>query len=380
MIREHEASYPNHPLPVRLLQLELSSAAYRRLSASVRDRAVRESLIGQEEVDATLDFFLAHPEAGAGRAHHTLIDQEKALISTTFINEAKQELAQLAEKEYRQRDEAEKLLEAELRARREAQQSYENVKAQYPNHIWAIDFVAVNFLSFQLVVCEVYDIFTQAYHAIQAGTGCDHQLAQATIRAAVANAGNRAGIILRRDNGKAFEVESFQAMLEGQAIADAPIPPGKPWFNGSLESNNSSLKATIKTKAMQAMPNEAVRYRHARGDIRKAVALLQQACDRAGTTLNDELSRTKFAMPPTQVLNGELAATLQRHDLFRSRKKQERKQRMEALRATPDRPDSGKRFIDKIRRAFHRLKSTLSTNQLYIFNEILHGRFQAVEI
>jgi transposase InsO family protein len=379
MIKEHETSYPHHPSAERLLQLDLCSAEYRRLRTSVRDRAVRESQIGQDEVDAIVNFYLEHPEVGARRAHHTLVDQEKALISTGFINEAKQELAELADKEYRKRDEAEKLIEAELRARRAEQPPYKNVAAQHPNHIWAIDFVALDFLGFKLVVCEVYDVFTQAYHAIQAGTGCDHQLAQATIQNAVANAGDKAGRILRRDNGKAFEVESFQAMLDGKMV-DAPIPPGNPWLNGSLESNNTSLKATIRTKAMQAMPDQGGRYRHAHGVVSKAVALLQQASDRARITLNDELSRSKFAMPPAQVLNGEQATTQERHSLFRSRKKQERKQRMEALRDNPDRSDSGKRFIDKIRSSFHRFKATLKTDQLYVLNEILHSRFQAIGI
>lgn len=379
LIKSHEKSYPGHTSFDRLQQLGMTASDYWHLQHDVRERAARESAIPQADVDATVQFIIKHPDVGAGRAHLTLIDQELALVSTAFINDARQETARLAEETYRLRNEQEKQIEADLRARRQASQNYQHIQATYPHHIWATDFVVVRFLSFQLIVGIVYDVYSQAYLAIQAGSGCDHELAQRAITAAIAVAGIRAGLILRRDNGKAFLVESYQSTLTNHGIQDAPIPPGQPWFNGSLESNNSSLKTAIKTTAMQQLITTPSRFHDGRQQVHNAVELLQQTCNRARTTLNDEIARPKFAMPPGQVLTGKVDVTRERHALFVEQKKQERTQRMETLRETTDRPDQGKTFLEKVTGAAQRLFKKMTTDQLYVFNEISHHRYQAIE-
>ncbi len=379
LVNSHQECYPEHLAADRLQQLDMSPSTYSHLRHFVRARAARESAIPEADVEVTVQFIVAHPDVGAGRAHLTLIDQEQALVGAVFINDARQEVARLAEEEYRLRGEREKLLEAELRVRLQDPRLYQHIQASHPHHIWATDFVVIRFLGFQLVGCMVYDIYSQAYLAIQAGVGCDQDLAQRTITAAVTAAGCRAGQVLRRDNGKAFLVESFQNTLADHDIEDAPIPPAKPWFNGSLESNNGSLKTAIKTTAMQQMPDEPARFQHARKDIDSAVQLLQQTCDRVRTSLNDQIARPKFAMPPGQVLAGQVDSTRQRQDRFVAQKTQERRQRMEVLRHNPDRADQGKTFIDKVRRAVHRIVKPMTTDCLYVFNEAIHRRFLAVE-
>ena len=379
LIQAHQAQFSDYASVDRLWALELTLSDYCHLRNSVRDRKARESAIPQADVAATVAFILEHPDVGAGRAHLTLIVQQKALVSMTFINEARQEVIRLAEQEYRLRGEQEKLLEAQLHDRLQAQQDYQHIQAEHPHHIWATDFIVLRFLSFQLIVCVLYDIFSQAYLAIQAGTGCDQDLAQRTINAAIAAADMRPGLILRRDNGKAFLTEHFQNTLADHDIQDAPIPPGQPWLNGSLESNNGSLKTAIKTTVMRQQLDVPTQFQNARKDIHKAVQVLQQTCDRVRVSLNDEIARPKFAMPPGQVLAGQVDSTRERHDRFIEKKKQERTQRMEALRSNPDRADQGKTFIEKVRHVFHQLLANMTTDYLYVFNETIHNRFLAVE-
>jgi len=380
LVQSHSEQYAGHSAAERLQQLDMSPSDYSRLRRRKRQRAARESAIPESDVAETVGFIIEHPDVGAGRAHLTLVDQERALISTAFISDARQQVACLAEQHYRERNEQEKLLEAELRARQQAQRAYRHIEACHPHHIWAIDFVAIRFLSFQLVVCVIYDVFSQAYLAIRAGTGCDQRLARRSLQAAVAQAGTRAGMFMRRDNGKSFVTAPFQAILAENGIIDDPIPPGQPWLNGSLESSNTSLKAALKTAAMQRMAAEPDCSQAARKDVDNAVLLLQKSCDQVRTTLNHSIARPKFGMPPGQVMNGEVDATRERHERFVRRKRKERKERMAGLLETPDRPASQKTFIQKVRSAFDRCVRSMTTDQLYVLNEAIHRRYQTVEV
>jgi len=380
LIRQHTERYGQYTITERLKQLGMSRGDLGRLRGSKRKRQQRESAIAETDVEQIVEFIVEHPGVGAGRARLTLIDQERALASTAFINEAKHEVARLAEQHYRQREQQGKLLEAELRARRTAVPAYQHIHASYSHHIWAIDFVAIPFLSFRLAVCVVYDIFSQGYLAIQAGTGCDQELAQRSLEAAIAHAGCRAAAFMRRDNGKAFVTVPFQEVLADNRIEDAPIPPGQPWLNGSLESNNGSLKAALYSAALQGMASEPAVFRSARHDRDTALAQLQNICARVQTTLNDTISRPKFGMPPARAMNGEVDATRERHDRFIHSKKKERRRRMHKLRQQPDKPTTPKTFLGKVARFVNKRVRAMTTDQLYVLNEALHRRSQAVQI
>jgi len=261
-----------------------------------------------------------------------------------------------------------------------AQRAYRHIEACYPHHIWAIDFVAIRFFSFQLIICVIYDVFSQDYLAIRAGSGCDQELARRSLEAALAHAGTRAGVFMRRDNGKSFVTVPFQELLAENGIIDDPIPPGQPWLNGSLESNNTSLKAAFKTAALQRIPDEPDCARAARRHIDNAVLLLQRTCDQVRTTLNDSIARPKFGMPPGQVVNGQVDRTRERHDQFVRCKREERKKRMAALRKIPDRSARRKTFIEKVRHFFEMRARAMTTDRLYVLNEAIHRRYQAVEV
>ena len=379
LIEQHGERYHAYGPAERLRQLGLTPAAVGRLQNGQRQRAARESAIPQEDVDATIALIVEHPDVGAGRARLTLINRQQALLSTTFINAARQEVATMAEQHYRRRHAQEKQLEEELRMRQQGRVPYQHIQAEHPHHIWAIDFVALRFLSFQLAVCVVYDVFSQAYLALHVGTGCDRELAANALETAIVQAGTRAAVFMRRDNGSAFVTTTFQHLLATSGITDEPIPPGMPWFNGSLESCNGPLKSAIKTCAMQTLPEQREAFREARREVNCAASLLQQTCDRTRTTLNARIARPKFGVPPQIVLDGQLQQAQKRTENFIQRKKQERRKRMDELLARPDRPPGTRTFIAKVRRAAGRMLASLTTDRLYVLNEVIHGRHQAVE-
>lgn len=377
MILTHDHKYPAHSQKDRLQACELTPLRYQRMRRSAQLRRTRESAIPQADVDAVIDLIAQHPQIGSAKAHHTLIDHEKALVSSSFINQAKQEMIRLAEDEYRSRKEAEKTLEKHLRDRRQPN-DYQHIQAEHPNHIWAIDFVTLRFLGFSLSLCVIYDIYTQAYHAILAGSGADRDLAGRTLTAAVRHNHGQAALLLRRDNGKAFTTASVQHLLNHLFMQDNPIPPASPWFNGSLESNNSGLKATIKTIGMQRLADNPAPFDQARKHEADAIAALQELSNHAFINLNSEISRPKFGMPPQQLQDGNQDQVRHRHQAFKERRKAERKARMKEIRKSPLRAGH-QSFMAKARSAIRRKLRAMPTNQLFAFNESTHGRFEAIE-
>lgn len=379
LIRRHRDSYPGHAAADRLRQLDMRPSDASRLECRRRERAARESAIPEADVAAAVGFILEHPDVGAERVRLSLIDREEALIGTVFLNEARKQTAQLVEEHYRERREHEKLLEAELRARRQIPGEYRHVRAEGPNHIWAIDFTVIRFLSFRLVLCVVMDVFSQAYLAVDAGTGCDRKLAEGALHHAVARAGRRAGVFMRRDCGSCFTTASFQDLLAGSGITDAPIPPGQPWLNGTLESGNTSLKDAVRTAALLSMPEENERFHAGRRGVRAAVDLLQDIGDRVRVSLNEEIARPKFRTTPAKVLAGEAEVDRERRKHFIERSKAERRERMQERRRQPDRPPGEPTFIGKVIRAVTDRIRSMSTDRLFVVNEALHRRYRAVE-
>lgn len=378
MIEANQTKYPDHLRDEFLRCYELTTSRYNRLLKAEALGRVRESAIPEKDIQAAIDLLVEHPQIGAGKAHHTLIDRGEALISSTFINQAKQQLAGMTESEYRRRKQDEKLLEQELLDRRQKQQDYQHIQADHPNHIWAIDFVAIRFLAFSLCIAVVYDVFSQAYLAIVAGSGCDSSLAERAILAAKAKNGGILPLLLRRDNGKAFITDSIQQLLANLFLQDAPIPPASPWFNGSLESCNRGLKTTIKTHAMQELILAPQAIKDARHSAQNAIAELQNLCDKTLETLNDKISRIKFGMPPAAVHNHQKPQVESRHQAFCEAKKTERKERMKAIQDAP-KPHRLVTYMEKVSAIIRSKIKQLSTDQIFVLNEIIHGRFAAIE-
>ncbi len=375
LVEQHAATYHRHLTGDRLKQAGLTGSAYRRLCNNTDKQRVRESAIPEADLAEAVKFFMEHPDVGAAKAWATLIAGEKAWISVANLNQIKHELAAESARKYKERDEAKKLLEAQLREDLAARKTiaYQHIKATYPHHIWAIDFVNITFLGMLFVICVVYDEYSQAYTAIKVGMGGDQYLAADAFREALAQSSTRPKL-MRRDNGKPFLTELFQEMLN--ASMDYPVPPHSPWFNGSLESCNGSLKAAVKTTGMQKMACDSAAFRQVRWSPDLALEALQDIISDVQTMLNTDIARLRHGMTPAQAISGQKEAR-SKQKAFVAHKREERKKRMASIRTNPER--NPKTFLTKTKTIVKRLIRNLETDALYVLNEVLHHRFRMFE-
>lgn len=356
--------------------MDLTLGSYSRLRKRSDEQVVRESAIPKEDIEAAVAFFIENPDIGAGKAHLTLVDEEEAWISTGNLNRVKQMLRSLVTEEYKSRHEWEKHLEAQLRKdladRRK--KNYVHIQADYPNHIWAIDFVNIKFLGEAFGICVVYDEFSQAYMGIEAALGADHELAVKTVKKAVAEC----SVIpkyMRRDNGKPFLTEEYLRELE--EIGDYPIPPHSPWFNGSLESCNGSLKAGIKTIGMQKMAKDPGSFRKVRKSKKATLKKLGDIIRCARRRMNEKIARAKHQVSPAVAHKGEVQAAESKRETFKARKRQERVKRKKEMKKKPNhRPTT---LASKIKTAVKRKIGGMDTSSIYVLNEVLHKRYQMFE-
>jgi transposase InsO family protein len=379
LIEQQAVRYPHRGAGERLEQAGLTPSGYRRLRNGLAEETARASAIPEGDVQAAVEFFVAHPQVGASKAHVSLIDQEKACLSTGNLNVVKRILSRQAEEAYKRRKEEEKLLEARLREEllaRRAKEEYQHFRAEYPNHVWSIDFSQIKFLGMTFMLCVVYDEYSQDYRTVGAGLWADHELAATSLREALRRSPEKPDRV-RRDNGLPFLTEDFQRHIE--LGRDCPIPPGSPWYNGSLESCNTSLKDAIKTAGMQEMAAKADVYRKARQDREAALPILRELAERVRVMLNEDISRLKHRMPPAKVFDGQAEATRERHRGFVARKRQERLGRMAEIRANPDGGRAPKTLLAKIETIARAIVGKMDTGVLYVLNEALHHRFRLFE-
>ena len=382
LVEKLAITYPHHRAIDRLKQANLTEGSYSRLSKKSHKRTVRESAIPEEDLTEALTFFFEHPDVGAGKARQTLIEKEKALISVANLNNIKHVAASSTSQIYNDQEELKKVVEAQLRedlAKRK-KADYKHQKATYPHHIWAIDFVNIVFLGMRFVLCVVYDEYSQEYCAIGVGMGGDQYLAVSSFEQAFTQSSAKPKL-LRRDNGKPFETEDFQEILlrshyHGPKIGDYPVPPGCPWFNGALESCNRSLKAALKTTGMQKMAIDPAFFRQVRKSTCSAQDALVDIVSAVRTMLNKEIARMRHGMTPAQVISGENEGRA-KQNAFIARKREERKERMAAIRSKPRK--NPKTLLAKTRAIANRMAKKMGINELYALNEVLHHRFQMFE-
>lgn len=374
MIHEHEQRYAHHWQVDRLRQLDLSQAQYQRLKSGLRERAERESQIPEQDVEAAVEHFIAHPWTGARKAHLSLIDQEQAMISSSFCNDIKQQLSSLVMEESERRR-VESILEKELQARlAEKQQHFERLAAGAPHDIWATDFLHLSILGHSLYVCMIYEIYSQAYLALQCAEAPNRELAAVALEAASRRTGCRPRHYLLHDNGRAFRCQHYDELLAQLEIRGQPIPPGCPWLNGSLETNNTGLRAAIMTIGIQRLAERPEKVRELTGDVPTIVRVVQDYCDQALIVLNEQIARPKFQTVPQVALDGETDAAGQRHQLFTDRKKAERRQRIAAIR-NGTLTGQPKTLEGKVERAARRRFRTMTDEQLHALNQLLRGRY-----
>ena len=161
----------------------------------------------------------AHPRWGYRRAHHD------AVAAGWRVNHKKTQRLW--------REEGLRVPERRHRKRR-GQSTTPVVKAQYPGHVWAIDFqydIIDDGRKFRSVsIVDEYTRESLADHTATSITGSD---VTALIDRIAARRGHPK--ILRSDNGPEFVSDAVAAWAK-KKLDLLFIPPGQPWHNGYVES------------------------------------------------------------------------------------------------------------------------------------------------
>lgn len=375
LVHKHEADYELVSKERRLACLESTCGSFEHMYRSVRDRHRRESAIPEKDVDAVVEQIVAMPFLGGRKGSSKLIEDEKALIGQTMYKEAKGVLREEAEKELAKRREQSQL-ERNRKARERVEEGFVKPVAGKPHEVWSIDFTEVKLLGVRFIICVIYDLFAQAYLALRAAEIADGQLTMDTVEEACAYAGTTPSQCLLSDNGGQFNSLDYQSLLERLKIETLKIPPGQPWQNGEIESGNRDLKKVVWTEALYGAC-EQPRITRPGVSRDKILRYLQQCCQAAKKKINEQIPRAKFATVPRAVLDGEQSARAERRHKFTEAKRQQRRERMEAIKANGhDR--EGEALEDKVQSHWRTIVRQMSTEKLFAFNELINERYDAI--
>jgi hypothetical protein len=115
------------------------------------------------------------------------------------------------------------------------------VVAEYPNQVWAYDFVfdwCDN--GRQLEFLTIVDEFTRKCMEIEV----DHRMGARQVGAVLERVMRRRGVpaFVRSDNGPEFIAHALQRMLAVKGVACRHIDPGSPWQNGKNERFNGTFR------------------------------------------------------------------------------------------------------------------------------------------
>lgn len=115
-------------------------------------------------------------------------------------------------------------------------------QAEYPNHVWTIDFQEDALLSGRKVrILNVLDEFTREWLAVWVGGNASARIVANTLLALFADRGVPPAF-LRSDNGGEFIAQEVQQLLANAGSAPWYIEPGSPWQNPFVESFHSRLR------------------------------------------------------------------------------------------------------------------------------------------
>ncbi len=115
------------------------------------------------------------------------------------------------------------------------------LRALYPNHVWAYDFMEDGCIhGRKLRILTVVDEFTRESLETYVDESIPAAKVIEVLRFLFLQHGHPA--YLRSDNGPEFVATAIQEWLEQQQIQTAYIEPGKPWQNGINENFNGRLR------------------------------------------------------------------------------------------------------------------------------------------
>jgi putative transposase len=117
----------------------------------------------------------------------------------------------------------------------------ELLRAEGPNHVWAIDFQFDETADYRrLKLCNVVDEFTREALAMRVGRTCDSDDVVALIEELIAERGAPAH--LRMDNGPELIAWALRDWCRLAGTGTVYIEPGSPWENPFVESFNGRAR------------------------------------------------------------------------------------------------------------------------------------------
>jgi len=118
------------------------------------------------------------------------------------------------------------------------------VKAEYPGHVWALDFQHdATDQGVELRFLNIVDEYTRESLAIEVGRSFTADATVEVLAGLVARLG--APLNIRCDNGPELTARAVEDFCEQAAVATNYIDPGAPWQNGWIESFNARFRDEV---------------------------------------------------------------------------------------------------------------------------------------
>jgi len=374
---QHSEKYENISQTERLKCLDTTSASLTYMQRNIRDRLDRESCIADEDIEQAIKQIIDYPFLGGQKGSLKLQHDEKALIGSTTYQEIKTLVKPAAAKEVLKRNEQSELEKEQHNRYREKEEPFIKVNPQKKHQVWAIDFLNILLFGIYFRICVVYDIFSQSYLSLAPCIHATSVVAEQALEDACQYSGQTPETCLLSDNGTQFKCYSFEETKQRLKIQSRYIPKGQPWYNGALESGNRDLRKVVYTIAFYDACKDT-KLSKTGVDCNTIYSHLQACCHKAMTAINEEIVRPKFKTTPMVVLQDQVKQKQQQRIRFVEKKQQERKQRMQQLKANAG--SKRKRIEDKVAAAWQRVSKNLSTEQLFAFSEMINKRYKAIMI
>jgi transposase InsO family protein len=369
----HKSNYSIVSSEERLACLDMTPSGATYLRNNLRDRMERESSIPEDDIEATLRQIIEHPYLGGKKGSLKLVEDEQAFLGETFYREIKEIVGVQAQEEWFRRKCASIIEENQKQRQKEMENIFHKYKPKKAHEIWAMDYLRINLFGHTFVVCVVYELFSQAVLSMAVGETPHSQVAQKAINEAMAYTNTKPSKYLRTDNDRTFDCSEIEKLTKDNDIDHQLLPPGKPWFNGELESTNRDLRKAILTKAAYLACQE-IEISHKKQPIKNVADFLQQSCEAVRDILNYEIPKKKFNTVPMNVLNGHAEKNKKKNEAFVEKKKLQRSERMAAIKDGKIKTKH-KTIYDKTKDIWKKVSKELSDEVLFTFNELINGRY-----
>lgn len=376
MAFKHKETYLTLSEKDRLACLEISPGCFHYLCRSVKNRLQRESVIPQEDIEGVVHQIIALPFLGGRKGALKLVEDQQALVGETVYKEIKCQLSEEAEAEISRRRQESELRRNQYKRQKDRSVPFQVLTVQSSHEVWAIDFTFIKLVGMELCLCVVYELYSQAYLALVTGETADNNLAIEALERARQYVKQTPKRCLLSDNGSQFLSYEFQSLLTKLKMKSMTIPPGKPWYNGSLETGNKDLKKVIHTVALYGTA-ETLEITRVGASREEVLGYLSLCCEKAQKLINEQIPRVKNHTTPMAVLKNLIPQKAEMRRQFIEKKQAQRTQRMQAIKAGTEKVKH-KTIHEKVHAVWNQIKKTMNFERLFAFNELIHQRHYAI--